>query len=65
MDRYFGLLGKPPNIRDRPVQNIHQETIYIGCIKSLGNCKALGLYSKPTKKSKTEVSNKAKVWDRN
>ena len=61
MDRYIGLLGRPPNIRDRPIQNIHQGTLYIGFTKSLGNCKALGLNSKSTKKSKTEASNKAEV----
>ena len=61
MDRYIGLLGRPPSIRGRPILKIHQETLYIGFTKSLGNCKALGLNSKPTKKSKTEASNKAKV----
>ena len=59
------MVGRPPNIRDRPVKSIRQGTLYIGCIKSLPNCKALELYSKPTKKSKTEASNKEEVWDTN
>ena len=42
-----------------------KECYIVGCIKSLQNCKALELYSKPTKKSKTEASNKEEVWDTN
>ena len=42
-----------------------KECYIVGCIKSLQNCKALELYSKPTKKFKTKASNKAEASDRN